>query len=173
MNKIQGSEELLKVYTQLFNDGKPDKNKDITYVLKISIEKTAKSEHALVSDLLSLLPGTLPDFPDHKTTFTNLNMGTSSDHEKNLNKNETQFQHPIQTLHSRSRGFYLPSNLNYFTSETTLPPNHRPSRQHHGTSVPDRRLRAVDAAQLPCENVNVKSINQNCVLLKNFSYEYR
>ncbi|GFQ96676.1 uncharacterized protein TNCT_223001 [Trichonephila clavata] len=47
MNKIQGSEQLLQVYTQLFNEGSLDENKGITDVLNKSIEETVKNEDAM------------------------------------------------------------------------------------------------------------------------------
>ncbi|GFT69752.1 hypothetical protein TNCV_3700361 [Trichonephila clavipes] len=45
MNKIQGYEQLLTVYTQLLYEGKLDENKEITFVFKKSIEETAKSNY--------------------------------------------------------------------------------------------------------------------------------
>ncbi|GFU22708.1 hypothetical protein TNCV_762841 [Trichonephila clavipes] len=50
MNNISGSEQLLQVYIQLLNEGKPDKNKRATDVLKKSIEDTVKSKDATVND---------------------------------------------------------------------------------------------------------------------------
>ncbi|GFR28954.1 hypothetical protein TNCT_570411 [Trichonephila clavata] len=89
MNKIRGSEQLLQVYTQLLNEGKPDENKGTTDVLKEYIEETAKSKDTMVSELLSLPHYSLPDCPDHKTPFTNVNMEINSNSEKNLNNNKS------------------------------------------------------------------------------------
>ncbi|GFW10515.1 hypothetical protein TNCV_893101 [Trichonephila clavipes] len=48
MNMIQGSEQLRQVYTQLLNKRNPDENKEITVVLKKSIEETAKSKDVIL-----------------------------------------------------------------------------------------------------------------------------
>ncbi|GFW28618.1 hypothetical protein TNCV_2317661 [Trichonephila clavipes] len=89
MNNIRNSEQLLQVYIQLLNEGKPDKNKRATDVLKKSIKDTAKSKDATVNDYYPSPFCNLPGCPDHKTPFTNVNMEINSDNQKTLNNNES------------------------------------------------------------------------------------
>ncbi|GFR04792.1 hypothetical protein TNCT_498111 [Trichonephila clavata] len=76
MNKIPGPEEMLRVYTQLLNKEKLDENKEISDVLKNSIDENAKSKDDMISFTLNgtvstntSLPASNENFPFKKLKF--------------------------------------------------------------------------------------------------------